>query len=144
MTSLHPKLNSRQYSKPPPQGVDTTSSKQLLNTFSNLSYDICLTSLSVDCKWTPWAPPGVNRLETKVGAPWLLRMSSPFRCFKTSPEINRLAVMLDVRFPLSLRKCGRSAPRRRHRYQPRLGVHRYSDGTLRVVPFAHGGAAELA
>jgi hypothetical protein len=29
---------------------------------------------------------------------------SPFRYFKTSPEIIRLAVMLYVRFPLSL--CG--------------------------------------
>ena len=29
---------------------------------------------------------------------------SPFRYFKTSPEIIRLAVMLYVRFPLSLRK----------------------------------------
>ena len=28
---------------------------------------------------------------------------SPFRCFRTSPEIIRLAVMLYVRFPLSLR-----------------------------------------
>ena len=28
---------------------------------------------------------------------------SPFRSFKTSPEIIRLAVMLYVRFPLSLR-----------------------------------------
>ena len=27
----------------------------------------------------------------------------PFRCFKTSPEIIRLAVMLYVRYPLSLR-----------------------------------------
>ncbi len=30
-------------------------------------------------------------------------MSNPFRYFKTSPEIIRLAVMLYVRFPLSLR-----------------------------------------
>lgn len=28
---------------------------------------------------------------------------SPFRFFKTSPEITRLAVMLYIRFPLSLR-----------------------------------------
>ena len=28
---------------------------------------------------------------------------SPFRCFKTSPEIIRLAVMMYIRFPLSLR-----------------------------------------
>ena len=27
----------------------------------------------------------------------------PFRCFRTSPEIIRLAVMMYVRFPLSLR-----------------------------------------
>jgi hypothetical protein len=31
---------------------------------------------------------------------------SPFRCFKTSPEVIRLAVMLYVRFPLSLRNVG--------------------------------------
>ena len=31
-------------------------------------------------------------------------MSNPFRYFKTSPEIIRLAVMLYVRFPLSLRQ----------------------------------------
>jgi putative transposase len=30
-------------------------------------------------------------------------MSNPFRYFKTSPEVIRLAVMLYVRFPLSLR-----------------------------------------
>jgi putative transposase len=29
---------------------------------------------------------------------------SPFKYFKTSPEIIRLAVMLYIRFPLSLRK----------------------------------------
>jgi putative transposase len=28
---------------------------------------------------------------------------SPFRCFKTSPEVIRLAVMLYIRFPLPLR-----------------------------------------
>ena len=32
-------------------------------------------------------------------------MKSPFRYFKTSPEIIRLAVMIYVRFPLSLRNC---------------------------------------
>ena len=31
-------------------------------------------------------------------------MKNPFRYFKTSPEIIRLAVMLYVRFPLSLRQ----------------------------------------
>ena len=30
-------------------------------------------------------------------------MKNPFRYFKTSPEIIRLAVMMRVRFPLSLR-----------------------------------------
>ena len=30
-------------------------------------------------------------------------MSNPFRYFKTSPEIIRLAVMMYIRFPLSLR-----------------------------------------
>ena len=30
-------------------------------------------------------------------------MKNPFRYFKTSPEIIRLAVMMNVRFPLSLR-----------------------------------------
>ena len=32
-----------------------------------------------------------------------MRKISPFRYFKTSPEIIRLAVMMYVRFPLSLR-----------------------------------------
>ena len=32
-----------------------------------------------------------------------MRNRSPFRYFKTSPEIIRLAVMLYIRFPLSLR-----------------------------------------
>lgn len=32
---------------------------------------------------------------------------SPFRYFRTSPEISRLAVMLYVRFPLSLRSAER-------------------------------------
>ena len=31
-------------------------------------------------------------------------MTNPFRYFKTSPEIIRLAVMMYVRFPLSLRQ----------------------------------------
>jgi len=30
-------------------------------------------------------------------------MMNPFLCFKTSPQIIRLAVMMYVRFPLSLR-----------------------------------------
>ena len=31
-------------------------------------------------------------------------MKNPFRCFKTSPEIIRLAVLMYVRYPLSLRQ----------------------------------------
>ena len=31
-------------------------------------------------------------------------MKNPFRYFKTSPEIIHLAVMMSVRFPLSLRQ----------------------------------------
>ena len=31
---------------------------------------------------------------------------SPFRYYRTSPEIIRLAVMMSVRFPLSLRNMG--------------------------------------
>ena len=44
-------------------------------------------------------------LETGQGADWRLAMTkrAPFKYFKTSPEIIRLAVMLYVRFPLSLR-----------------------------------------
>ncbi len=45
------------------------------------------------------------RLERGRGPDTLLRMTqrSPFRYFRTSPEIIRLAVMMYVRFPLSLR-----------------------------------------
>ena len=32
-----------------------------------------------------------------------VKMSNPFRYFKTSPEIIRLAVLIYIRFPLSLR-----------------------------------------
>ena len=44
-------------------------------------------------------------LEPRMGAAYGPRMTqrSPFRYFKTSPEIIRLAVMMYVRFPLSLR-----------------------------------------
>ena len=38
-----------------------------------------------------------------VSEPRRMTKHSPFRYFKTSPEIIRLAVMLYVRFPLSLR-----------------------------------------
>ena len=45
------------------------------------------------------------RLERGRGPATLICMTkrSPFRYFRTSPEIIRLAVMLYVRFPLSLR-----------------------------------------
>ena len=33
----------------------------------------------------------------------MTQLRSPFRCFKTSPEVIRLVVTLCVRFPLSLR-----------------------------------------
>ena len=32
-----------------------------------------------------------------------MKIDNPFRYFKTSPEVIRLAVMMYVRFPLSLR-----------------------------------------
>ena len=46
-----------------------------------------------------------KRLAAGGGAGSLQRISTPriFRYFKTSPEIIRLAVMMDVRYPLSLR-----------------------------------------
>lgn len=31
-------------------------------------------------------------------------MNNPFRCFNSSPEVIRLAVMLNIRYPLSLRQ----------------------------------------
>ena len=37
---------------------------------------------------------------------------SPFRYFKTSPEIIRLAVMMYIRFPLSLRNVEDLLPER--------------------------------
>ena len=44
-------------------------------------------------------------VEAKAPLPYPLRMrnKNPFRYFKTSPEIIRLAVMMYIRFPLSLR-----------------------------------------
>jgi hypothetical protein len=43
----------------------------------------------------------VGRAATK---PFFMTKRSPFRYFKTSPEIIRLAVMMYARFPLSLRQ----------------------------------------
>jgi hypothetical protein len=55
--------------------------------------------------------------------PELLGMTkrSPFRNFKTNPEIVRLAVMLHARFPLSLRNVEDPLPERGIEYQPRDG-----------------------
>ncbi len=46
-----------------------------------------------------------NRLGRRVGRPTLPGMARPaiFRSFKTSPEVIRLAAMMYVRGPLSLR-----------------------------------------
>ena len=43
------------------------------------------------------------RRDMAVHYPCRMPKRSPFRYFKTSPEIIRLAVMLYIRFPLSLR-----------------------------------------
>ena len=44
------------------------------------------------------------RLEAGAGGPKHQRMKSPFRYFNRSPEVIRLAVMIYVRYPLSLRQ----------------------------------------
>lgn len=45
-----------------------------------------------------------NGLEAQGRGVWPRQMSkNPFRCFRTSPEIIQLGVMIYVRFPLSLR-----------------------------------------
>ena len=46
----------------------------------------------------------VNRLEPRGDGPERLEMQHPFRYFNSSPEIIRLAVMMYIRFPLSLRQ----------------------------------------
>jgi len=33
------------------------------------------------------------------------KVASPFRYFRSSPEVIRIAVLMDVRFPLSLRNA---------------------------------------
>ena len=45
-----------------------------------------------------------NRLEPSGEVPWRLRMQNPFRYFNSSPEVIRLAVMMYIRYPLSLRQ----------------------------------------
>ena len=39
-----------------------------------------------------------------MGHPWFCQMRNPFRYFNSSPEVIRLAVMMYVRYPLSLRQ----------------------------------------
>ncbi len=52
-----------------------------------------------------YGPVRTNLLEAGRAVPWrqIMTKNSPFRYFKTSPDIIRIAVMLYVRFPLSLR-----------------------------------------
>ena len=59
-----------------------------------------------------------NRLALGTPADSLPGMSNPhiFRYFKTSPEIIRLAVMLYVRYPLSLRNVEDPLYEARHRH----------------------------
>ena len=51
---------------------------------------------------------------------------SPFRYFKTSPEVIRLAVMMYVRFPLSLRNVEDLL----HERETNLAVQRWSGGAI--------------
>ena len=55
---------------------------------------------------------------------------SPFRYFKTSPEIIRLAVMLYVRFPLSLRYVEGLL----HERETNLTGQRWSGGAVEQFP----------
>ena len=59
--------------------------------------------LSVDLASSRWALSEENRLRCRPPYPRLMRKPNPFRYFKTSPEIIRLAVMMYIRFPLLLR-----------------------------------------
>ena len=45
-----------------------------------------------------------------MGPPKFCRMLNPFRYFNSSPEIIRLAVMMYVRYPLSLRQVEDQRP----------------------------------
>ena len=56
--------------------------------------------------------------------PRLMTKHSPFRYFKTSPEVIRLAVMLYVRFPLSLRNVEDLL----HERETNLAGQRWSSG----------------
>ena len=46
----------------------------------------------------------LNRLEPGRELPWFPAMRNPFRYFNSSPEVIRLAVMMYIRYPLSLRQ----------------------------------------
>ena len=65
-----------------------------------------------------------NRLESETPLPWPHGIpKNPFRYFKASPEIIQLAVMMYVRFPLSLRNA------ERHLYS-RLNFKKNRDAAL--------------
>ena len=44
-----------------------------------------------------------NRLEPESKVSYSAVMNNPFRYFNSSPEVIRLAVMMYIRYPLSLR-----------------------------------------
>jgi hypothetical protein len=54
--------------------------------------------------WRGWAVSEQISLNRDVDIPQLAAMQNPFRYFNSSPAIIRLAVMMYVRFPLSLRQ----------------------------------------
>jgi transposase-like protein len=53
-------------------------------------------------------------------------MTSPLRYFNSSPEIIRLAAMMYVRYPLSLRNVEDLLARRRARSGRRILLHRHA------------------
>ena len=60
---------------------------------------------------------------------------SPFRYFKTSPEVIRLAVMMYVRFPLSLRNVEDLLHERETNLAGKGGaVERWSSGAVEQFP----------
>ena len=71
---------------------------------------------------------------------------SPFKYFKSSPEIIRLAVMIYVRYPLSLRNvedllhkrgidiCHETVRFCWHRFGPMFAVERSGEGTQNLGP----------
>lgn len=65
-------------------------------------------------------------------------MKNPFRYFKTSPEVIRLAVMMYVRFPLSLRNVEDLL----HERGIRLSANENEAATLLIVNGSHGWRVE--